>query len=148
MINNQNLAVLSEKVAHLESAVTKSDEASEISYDNTESGLVADDVQGAIDEVVENVANLTDYQLVNATTSITVSASGINHFNPVTEFSEDIPTGYIVLGVIGYSLNSAQFYAVNMSFVDSDWGVAIRNVSTGEITSDITLKLLCIKTRS
>ena len=51
MINNQNLAVLSEKVAHLESAVKNSDEASEISYDNTESGLTADDVQAAIDEI-------------------------------------------------------------------------------------------------
>lgn len=52
MINNQNLAVLSEKVAYLESAVKNSDEASEISYDNTESGLTADDVQSAIDEIV------------------------------------------------------------------------------------------------
>ena len=51
MINNQNLAVLSEKVAYLESAVKNSDEASEISYDNTESGLTADDVQAAIDEI-------------------------------------------------------------------------------------------------
>lgn len=51
MINNQNLAVLSEKVAYLESAVKNSDEASEISYDNTDSGLTADDVQDAIDEI-------------------------------------------------------------------------------------------------
>ena len=59
MINNQNLAVLSEKVAHLESAVKNSDEASEISYDNTESGLTADDVQAAIDEVQGEIDDLS-----------------------------------------------------------------------------------------
>lgn len=59
MINNQNLAVLSEKVAYLESAVKNSDEASEISYDNTDSGLTADDVQDAIDEVNAKVDDIT-----------------------------------------------------------------------------------------
>ena len=57
MINNQNLAVLSEKVARLESAVKNSDDASEISYDNTESYLSASNVQAAIDELAGIVSS-------------------------------------------------------------------------------------------
>lgn len=57
MINNQNLAVLSEKVAHLESAVSASTSASGISYDNTGSGLTADNAQAAIDEVDAKFSN-------------------------------------------------------------------------------------------
>ena len=69
MINNQNLAVLSEKVARLEGVVSNSAEASGISYDNTDSGLTADDVQGAIDEVVDN-NSLKDFTLTPANDSV------------------------------------------------------------------------------
>lgn len=72
MINNQNLAVLSEKVAHLESAVSKSTEASGISYDNTDSGLTAENAQAAIDEVNSKVTSL----LHTITPTITTTASG------------------------------------------------------------------------
>lgn len=75
MINNQNLAVLSEKVAYLESAVQNSNEASEISYDNTESGLTADDVQDAIDELA--------------------SASGISYDNTESGLTADDVQGAI-----------------------------------------------------
>ena len=109
---------------------------------------MAENVQGAIDEVNTKIEDLTDYQIVNVTKSVTISASGTVNFNPVTEFSTDIPEGYIVVGVVGYLLNNAQLYAINMSYDDSSWGVALRNISTGEQSSEITLKLLCIKTRS
>ena len=122
--------------------------AENTSYDNTDSGLTATDTQGAIDEVNTKIGNLTDYQIFNASKNITVAASTTVNFNPVTEFSTDIPSGYIVVGVVGYLLNNAQLYPINMSFDDSAWGVGIRNISTGEQTSEITLKLLCIKSRS
>ena len=58
MINNQNVAVISEKVAYLETLFKESTSASGISYVNTSSGLTADDVQEAIDELNTNIASL------------------------------------------------------------------------------------------
>ena len=51
MINSYDIAILSEKVAALENAEHDSQTASAIEYDNTGSGLTADDVQDAIDEI-------------------------------------------------------------------------------------------------
>lgn len=76
MINNQNLAVLSEKVAHLESAVANSTSASGISYDNTDSGLAADDVQGALDEV----AGELETETATIVTKAIMSRNGKNRF--------------------------------------------------------------------
>ena len=76
MINNQNIGVLSEKVARLESAVSNSTSASGISYDNTESGLTADDVQGAIDEVDGKITTKsTTTSFTNAKCNTTYSIS-------------------------------------------------------------------------
>ena len=84
MINNQNLAVLSEKVAYLESVIKNLASASGISYDNTGSGLAADDVQEAIDEVadnfyIENIESVTENVIScgsDQTASYTTPAKG------------------------------------------------------------------------
>ena len=89
MINNQNLAVLSEKVAHLESAVSNSTSASGISYDNTNSGLTADDVQAAIDEVSDNCE----------LTPVTITGAGVD--SGVT-YARGIKKGDLVIVEIAF----------------------------------------------
>ncbi len=54
-IRSTNPKVIDDNIAKLEKAIKGVDEASEISYDNTGSGLAAENVQSAIDEIVEGL---------------------------------------------------------------------------------------------
>ena len=54
-IRSTNPKVIDDNIAKLEKAIKGVDEASEISYDNTDSGLTAENVQSAIDEIVEGL---------------------------------------------------------------------------------------------
>ena len=57
--------------------------AAEVSYDNTDSGLTADDVQDAIDELntkieaIQPGGNVPDFNLVNHATATVTAASGV-----------------------------------------------------------------------
>lgn len=105
MINNQNLAVLSEKVAHLESAVANSTSASGISYDNTDSGLTADDVQGAIDEIVERIDSSITVSEVNFTTESIAAGSVLDN----AEYTIPEITGKTPIGVVGYRFTGSGY---------------------------------------
>lgn len=54
-IRSTNPKVIDDNIAKLEKAIKGVDEASEISYDNTGSGLTAENVQSALDEIVEGL---------------------------------------------------------------------------------------------
>lgn len=53
--NSQNPAIIAEQIQKISKVI---DEASAVNYDNTESGLEADNIQEAIDEVVTEVSGL------------------------------------------------------------------------------------------
>lgn len=57
-IRSTNPAIMSEQILQLSKMIKSSDEASEISYDNTTSGLTAENVQAAIDEVSTGLSTL------------------------------------------------------------------------------------------
>lgn len=120
--------------------------AENTSYDNTDSGLTADDVQGAIDELETNITNLTDFTVVRLEKEYTIEANGTFNFNPTVNLT--IPTGYTAIGFVGFTTNSAQVLPINISWNNSAWGVGLRNISTGTQTNTIALDILCIKTRS
>lgn len=73
--------------------LTAGSAASGVSYDNTESGLTADNVQDALDEVNLN----STHQLLEANYKVTSIASGVSH---VTNITLDAPTGYKFLCVL------------------------------------------------
>lgn len=56
-IRSTNPAILSEQIFQLQKMIKSSDEAKEIAYDNTDSGLTAENVQAAIDEVVSGLTS-------------------------------------------------------------------------------------------
>ena len=120
--------------------------AEDVSYDNTDSGLTADDVQDAINELDENIKNLTDFRIVKGDKAYTIAASGTFNFNPTADIT--IPEGYTAIGILGFTTNSAQVLPISVSWNNSSWGVGVRNISTGEQTGTINLDILCIKTRS
>ena len=57
-ISSTNPKIMADNIKKLEKAIKGADDASEISYDNTESHLTASNVQAAIDEVVTGLSSL------------------------------------------------------------------------------------------
>ena len=58
-ISSTNPKIMADNIKKLEKAIKGADDASEISYDNTESHLTASNVQAAIDEVVTEIGSIT-----------------------------------------------------------------------------------------
>ena len=58
-ISSTNPKIMADNIKKLEKAIKGADDASEISYDNTESHLTASNVQAAIDEVVTDIGSIT-----------------------------------------------------------------------------------------
>ena len=57
-ISSTNPKIMADNIKKLEKAIKGADDASEISYDNTTSGLTAENVQAAIDEVATGLSGL------------------------------------------------------------------------------------------
>ena len=96
--NSQNIAVIAEQIQKLSNAVTEIDSASAVDYDNTTSGLTADDVQDAIDEL----ASLSKYTLIadltpeeNETFGAILQRLRSGYFSDLG--ADVIDNGYIVL---------------------------------------------------
>lgn len=70
-------------------------EAEQISYDNTDSGLTADNVQDAIDEVVDEIDDKQDKTDNNLTTTAKTIVGGINELNSALTPWNTISTGTI-----------------------------------------------------
>lgn len=78
--------------------------ATKIGYDNTTSGLTADDVQGAIDEVVSDINTVAGdvetletalndtYVLVNSDVNIEVTADGVKSYS---DLMDDLNTAFL-----------------------------------------------------
>lgn len=73
-IRSTNPAILSEQIFQLQKMIKSSDEAKEIAYDNTDSGLTAANVQAAIDEIVGDVGNIP--VIKTETVTVTTGADG------------------------------------------------------------------------
>lgn len=50
-------------------------DASDVSYDNTQSGMTATDAQGAIDEIKSNLTNLTAYDTGDTSSPVSVNGT-------------------------------------------------------------------------
>ena len=101
MLNTWNPAELNQKINQLEAAIT-TPEAEDIQYDNTTSGLTADDVQAAIDEIVANpvITKIEVTASTNASGKITISATDVPLDKLVSVIVKS-PTGYNALSYRG-----------------------------------------------
>lgn len=93
MLNTWNPAELNQKINQLEAAIT-TPEAEDIQYDNTTSGLTADDVQEAIDELNTDIGLIP---VVKKTTKTgTTTAAGmlnISDMDPKNILAITAPSG-------------------------------------------------------
>ena len=109
--------------------------AEDVSYDNTESGLTADDVQAAIDEVEGRVDTLESNPVISrSTTTVTTNASGAASIS-----ASDAPlTKTITIDII-----SPTGYYLEIYRGASTYGVEVKDKGTDEplASSDVELEI-------
>ena len=90
-INSTNPKIMADNIKKLEKAIKGADDASEISYDNTDSHLTATNVQAAIDEVVSGLTSPAASDVTYDNTSSGLTADDVQ--DAIDEIvANDIPT--------------------------------------------------------
>ena len=117
--------------------------AENVSYDNTDSGLAADDVQGAIDEVVEKIDSSIIVSEVNFTTeSINAGAVLDNAEYTIPAITDKTP-----IGVVGYRFTGSGYGSkvLLQSRVDDNKLIySIKNTSGSAETASLYVYILCV----
>lgn len=116
--------------------------AGDISYDNTDSGLTATDVQEAVDEVVEKIANSGMTVATLKGTAHTV-ANGTSHSEaiPIT-----YPTGYTrVIGVVGFDLGNSVLTPWQIKISGDNVNISAFNHYTSSANAKTEVTLLFAK---
>jgi hypothetical protein len=139
MVNSQNIAVLSEKVAALEAALKNAGVVlPEVT--SSDNGKALQVVNGAW-ATGDNIYDLIKIKTVSHIA--TVAAGATSNWNPMTD---DIAiTGYTPIGVIGFKFNNVSIKWVNFSIEDSDYGMLVTNTSNASVTQTFTYNVLYIK---
>ena len=124
-ISSTNPKIMADNIKKLEKAIKGADDASEISYDNTTSHLVASNVQAAVDEVTGMVKSLVSY----TTTTVSVTVGANTHAWGVTVKPSDTDYTWHLVAITpgNQNLIAAGF---------NDDGTLMRNASSAEVTSD------------
>lgn len=159
-IRSTNPAILSEQIFQLQKMIKSSDEAKEIAYDNTDSGLTADDVQEAIDEIVGDTTpeDFTITAAEGATWSRTIAKVDSNYAKIIANVSletamsagDTVNIGTIsdtkVLSKIpqGVTLRTASFYGQDVLciFISDAGVISARFVSGSTQVSDISFNIV------
>ena len=119
--------------------------ADKVSYDNTNSGLTATNVQGAVDELN---SSLSSVGTIRITCGRSYSFTG-GETSPITTTNAQVPDGYIPISIVGVNTG-------NIANSVSDYGLVLKedgNVSsrmfnaynTNASNGTVTFTVLCIK---
>ena len=92
--------------------------AADITYDNTDSGLTATDVQGAVDEVASDLLNSTIFEPFTAPDANPFAEGGSGYLLKV-KYNNTI-LGYLVIRPKGYSGTGGRKIALEL--FDKNWG--------------------------
>lgn len=115
--------------------------ASNVSYNNLASGLTATNVQGAIDEVCNDLIQTKTY-----TASYTVggNASGTITAN---DFNATIPSGYTPIGISDFATQSTSVVVRGIygRATGNNTMMAIRNETTTSVTATAYVTIMYIK---
>lgn len=118
-----------------QTAIQNAATASINSYDNTDSGLTAANVQDAIDEVISELTNMIKV----VTPTVTTDSNGYAIINTY------IPDGYYPIVALNTSVGASVWCEISYHATSSSVGYAV-NVrdSSGVYEGSITLKLICL----
>lgn len=120
--------------------------ARSVTFDNADTGLESTNVQEAIEEIkrgidsdIENTnSNLSNlFKKVTTSKEYTVTANGAT----VISISHTIPSGYKILGVVGFYTGHVSNYPLYVTYNRMD----IQNTSDSNITATAKIEVLCVK---
>ena len=122
-ISSTNPKIMADNIKKLEKAIKGADDASEISYDNTESHLTASNVQAAIDEVVTEIGSITSPDASDV--SYDNTSSGLTA-DDVQDAIDELNTSKKGLSVYGTFVKSSEVtggtYPPDRPFIASIYG--------------------------
>lgn len=139
LVKDTTAQAIKESIDALAAAVKP--DASEIVYNNASSGLSADDVQGAIDEICSDLIMTKTYTTiytVGANTSLTLTA---NDFNVST------PNGYRPIGICDFATQNVNVVIRGVYGRSTGTGALMSffNISLSSVTATAYVTILYIK---
>jgi hypothetical protein len=133
-------ALISELEQAIQDVLQDNIQASDIGYDNTTSGLTADDVQEAIDELQAEIGNLT-FSLDTAVVSNTKSSGSVGAMTTTTQTISVSKEGYKVTGLGGVASSNNEFKLISAyisSVSDGSAVVTIKSFNTSASAQSTT----------
>ena len=117
-----NPKIMDDNIKILDDALISASDADNISYDNTDSGLTANNVQAAIDEVqgeIDNLYVIEDKE--ESISSFTVSANSYNDYSITLN-----KAGYTAVGVLGCIITGGSRVAISFYGLSATNTIKIR----------------------
>ena len=110
-------------------------DAEDISYEDTT-------VKGALDDIK---AGLSSFQFRKVNYAYSIAANGNTHANLYSIINNDMPSGYRFLAFAGFNTASVNVFMSNCRYVNSDYSLELRNVSTSAVSQTSDIFYLCAK---
>lgn len=136
-ISSTNPKIMADNIKKLEKAIKGADDASEISYDNTESHLTASNVQAAIDEVVTEIGSLAasdvSYDNTDSGLTATNTQAAIDEVNTkgIYQPGETVNIDYAL--PMGISNGSGTSLSV-MMYLPKEVSAAVSNIGSSSLS--------------
>ena len=83
-------------------------------------------------------------KIIRVSKTVTIDSNSSINFNPFAEWNESVPDGYAAIGVAGFSMGRSYYIPIAVRYINTEYGVQIRNVGTNSESSDVIVYLLCV----
>lgn len=80
----------------------------------------------------------------SVTSTLTVSANGSNFTNLSTLINDNMPSGYEFLCISGFTTNSQYIVPVSLRYVNTEYSLQVKNVSSNQQTAQIIIYYVAI----
>lgn len=114
-----------------------------VSYDNTSTGMTADDVQEAVDELHDNL-----YQIIKFVSSESKSTTITANNKATIDHTISVPDGYTPLAVVGFQLSgtNCDYVSVyNTWLISAGARLQVHNHNSASVTISSLCRVLCIR---
>lgn len=88
---------------------------------------------------------LASFEIRKVNFSYSIAANGNTHGNLYTLINNNMPSGYRFLAFAGFNTASVHVFMSNMRYVNSDYSIELRNVSSTTVTQTSDIFYLCAK---
>lgn len=99
--------------------------------------------------ILTNIAqvnsSLKSFQIRKVKYSYSIAAYASDHTNLYTLINNDMPSGYKYLAVSGFNTGNAAVTVTNIRYINTDYSLEIRNISSSAVSSTAEIYYLCLK---